>query len=453
MSNVLPRLRIRSNPEVLTIDPQGLIGGAQQFTKFYVEDSMLPGMWPSRDPSIKSRMFFPRGEMQLPDDLGFIVEGHGPVEEAHFNIELATPAIDDTYPFTTDMAVERMDIIGCSNEIAIKGEAVIFLKSFFSTKDFALKSIYTGSLNTVVDQVADLLGIGNITENPVTTNPDVSDVSKIITNTLNTGNWYQSGKKLSQFLTDHARYASSSTETPFFTFINSRGQFYFADLDTIVNQPAINPTIPYELISTRTGSPQNVITSNNALIFIGINFAATQKNEQNYVKIANKINGSSGNYDITYPIITDHLPGTVNGIDLPKTTILSSKTSNPETEARSNFYYGIEYDTQQSLYNGKLINEFIDSAFPFRMPVKIPFNPDAVSGRNINLLIYTAFPDSESTGPKQYVISPEFSGQWTILMSTLVMTRDNNHIPYQELLVGRPKIGINDENPLRSSFL
>lgn len=422
-------LSVESVPPVVVVRPEGLSGGAPVAERLIFTDSIFD--------------FYPFGEMVLKDKVGGILESAGPVEGSEFTFTYGTD--DPKVPkMITHFALEAMDMVDVSRDRQFSGTDILYLRSVYSNYDIADTFSYSGELSTVAQTVSAKLTLG--TRGPVSNDPEVAQTPAVVTKTKNTGTFYQGGKNISDFLMDHARYASSATNdgTPFFTFINMKGQFFFASVGTLVAQTPINTT-PFELINTvKPNTPQ--FANKNTLLQAEVAFTGGKANRYNYNKQLHSIKYTSGTAIPEPSTLSLHSPQAIPLTLKPRFPFTADKL----TAIKAHSYYGIDYTTG-GFYDGWKDNLFLDSAFPYREHIIIPFNSEAVSGRTINMNVYTAMPNVQGFAPTDATIAPEYSGSWVILRSRFEHTSDNT--PMMDLIVGKPKLDFGKENFNQASFV
>lgn len=387
-----------------------ITGGAQIIDRLLITDSVFS--------------FFPYGEISFQDPVGIGIEAGGPIEECKFSIEFGSI---ETTPFRIGMSLERVDYPEVYPESSIKGTLLLYLKSFYANSNVAGKNLYTGLLQNAIRSSASSLGLNSI---------NISEFS-------NTGTWLQGGKRIKDFIINHSRYANSVSQNPVFTFINNKDEFYFSTLsDLFSNEPV--STIPYRLVSTSEDSPD--ILDFNRITGIQVAYYGNKKNDENYSKTLHVVNNNMVS-NSTSSSILQQLNVNIQNLTNPKMPFLSSKIESNRSENN----YGIEWDATKKLYQGWKSDLFKDSSFPYRIVLNVPFNPDISAGKILPVEIYTAIPNVEGQPDNTYRIAPEFSGNWLILESTLIWS-NKLATPYHKLIIGRPKLSFNRENPNAGSF-
>jgi hypothetical protein len=212
-------------------------------------------------------------------------------------------------------------------------------------------------------------------------------------------NWYQCERNgiFIQKLADVC-YNSTFPKSPFVTFFNLNGEFYFMDIHTMFkSQQPINTT-PYILEQSieHTGNLFGIQDYNIMYGGLGLNFT-NYKRRWNYVKK----DGTMTYKDFDYKDFAYH--------DKPTDKLLIRKKFTKDISQYNSFGL-VENTTDEYTFYGSVNSLYRDSITSYRMVITVPFNPKMVSGKLIDVKIKSA--DDEKSN-----ILASFSGKWLITKS------------------------------------
>jgi len=254
---------------------------------------------------------------------------------------------------------------------------------------------------------------------------------KFISNTTGVDYWYQSYKRNSTWIQDIAdeAYDSAHPKSPYYTFFNSAGEFYFMHLYDLFSQQPINNRHPY-LLQMREGTMTNPYSIQDYII----EYPGVEINFPNY-----KFKTFRTEVDGSVSKETHELKNHVFKDGPNKMTIKKSFTN------INNFIYLGNYEsiTDQYNYQGLVNSVLKDSVLAYRMRITVPFNPKLTSGKIIELEISSAFRNRNKL--------KEFSGKWLILKSVHYM--DSDALPYTNLHIAKSTVFVDRNHLLYNEFI
>lgn len=310
------------------------------------------------------------------------------------------------------------------------GEYLWSFVSSFRKQDSIKSKSFEGEISDIVEQIARTYvypgdkGKSNI------------DDKLFISKTNNQGIWYQpliSDVRFFLLLADFAVPANQAgnDNAPFYTFVNTLGEFYFMDMWSLMNQPV---TATYYLID----HPETVLDEETILSH-KIYFNDVEEQLPLYHVDFFKI-GSTGNYSSK---------GVKQKDNVVKLTNKDTRTVREKDLAnlRSFRDLGIEEtpeDTQALL--GLQNHFFKNTAISYRMTISVKFNPKLAAGKIVYIDIPSAFQTDK-------VIFPEASGKWLTLASTHSwFPSEKGNFPITTLDLVRPTTNIYKRNTEKNKF-
>ena len=376
-----------------------------------------------------------------------------------FKRVLITDSIFDFYP---DAEITINDEGGAISDYIISSEGLKFTSKLGSDDDGYLESTWVWGENQLQDTVKSyhvggdfflgldhynsLLDVEKSNAYNDTVSNAVKDIIKndfnitetkdyLITDTSEIGYRY----RFNEFVDDKFEkwadnaYSQSFDKSPFVSFFNSAGKFYFCALEDLFKREDFISDEPFILdMSPESQENYNAIDDYNAF-FVGLPF-----NKNNYRKKIYNHSKASLSENETFNIEDFKLPGSGNYFINKDTLKLFEKA--PRLQS-SNKYLGIfDKSKEQHLYNGLRNNEFFDSYLPMRLEIIIKFNKDAVSGKKIKTELGTTIAQKNDR-------SSEYSGEWLIIESSHFF--DADAIPYSKLLIAKSGAKVDPVHPFK----
>ena len=295
---------------------------------------------------------------------------------------------------------------------------------------FIVKSIYD-KLDVTRSKAWSSTPLSSAVSNIVSDDFNITDMDKIhIFATTGNDTWYQINEKIENFLFKHREnaYTKNYPNSPYLTFINSNGEFYFTTVESLFNEQQPVESFKFEL------SEKSAILPNTVKDY-SIDFVGSKFHENDYKKRLYTI-GSDSTYSYTDNTL-DAFYATH-----PRAKVLLRREM---IEDISDYkFLGINEDTaDENRLNGKRNFEFIESIFPVRLNLTVDFKPKCVTGKLIDLQVESVFDDKQ--------ILDEFSGNWLIISDKHFMDYDGKPSTY--LTVVKSKMVIDNQHKFFSEFL
>lgn len=309
------------------------------------------------------------------------------------------------------------------------GVAILNLHSSYKKQDSVKSKSYKGNISDIVKGI--ISKYLNVIGPPKT----------YISTTSNIDTWYQSNRYDFSFIDLLSQYALNvqSSNSPFYTFFNLKGEFYF---QTVVDLFAQSPVNTYYYGLNIKNDNANFSTnqfSRNTIRSVEFNPLATTDmlSEYNikFYKVNNDGSYSNKDYDIKSKISQNKLFN--NKLTIRKQDIQS---------IRGRFPYGlIDEDKQENHYKGWTNRQFINSiSFPYRLNVSMQFDTRLCSGKVIELKFKSPSQDKNNE-------SFEYSGNWLILQSNHIF--DEKGVGYTNLLLGKSSINVFKKHKMYNDFI
>lgn len=219
----------------------------------------------------------------------------------------------------------------------------------------------------------------------------------------------------------------SNVNSPYFTFINSQGEFYFMSLFDMYNQkPVAEYSLAFDL---------NMTTDDFTIGEYTILQGGMPVNRKNYSK----------NVFSLQPVGTPKLE-TVKLHDKELKVNNTDKflvRSQYITEPTDNMYLGImDPVADKEYYQGVINNQYCNTDLSYRLIIVVHYNPRAVAGKVVKLNFQKA------TAQNQY--SQEYNGNWLICASDHVS--DPDWAPYTQLTLSKQGITVDSDHAFVSDF-
>ena len=250
--------------------------------------------------------------------------------------------------------------------------------------------------------------------------------------------WYQCNQNNYDFIEDIVKRAHNvnNDKSPYITFFNTNGEFYFGSIAWLMNQPVINPLddntqkpIPYRLVfDAQEGLRDPSIIQGYDIVFTG--FETNRKNYQIKSYSRNATGASVSQTDK----ITEHIyKGAKQVVPLSKDVIVDSRVVE----------FGIYETTDLDALKGQINNYFIDSNLNIRIDMSLLFNPELVSGKTIEIEI-------GSSDQKKAFELKELSGKWLIANTRHYLDSDGH--PFTSLEIVRSAVFVDPKHPFSKVY-
>lgn len=312
-----------------------------------------------------------------------------------------------------------------SNQL-ISGVTLIPGLSNFKKQDSVKSDSYYNNISNIVQEIMNKYSYPN-------------NAKKIITSdTSNFDYHYQVNEydyKFIQRLCDQA-YSPKNTDSPFYTFINARGEFYFISVQDLIDKKP-KTTLYYGIDKDKSTEIEKKY-SQNIINSYTYQFLGVPNNIDDYNKTVFKID-SSGKYDSKEITLKDKK----QKLGFNKLSIRNEYL----TKTRDIVNFGIVDDIkQESMFKGWVNRQFINSvSFPYRLKVELKnLNLDLCSGDCIE----THFYSSNSNRNNQFI---ELSGKWIILEAGHGFNGDGQ--AGTSITLGKPSLDIFKKHKFYKDFI
>lgn len=406
-------------------DPKGIkIGESinpRMIERVYIKDSLFS--------------FYPYMELYIKDDISLISDNFFFVEGLKFHVELGSDenlnASDDqnkggyikhNYVWSED------SITNCAMINHLNGTNALLLISEHYIKDRPSTQAFNKPLSDIAEEIGtSILDISKT---------DKAKSKYFIGTTKNSAAdiWYQAGRNCSRFLKDLAAESYSSlksqTQTPYETFINCDGDFYFMSYAEMYEQSSVakfkmkfknNSSLSFDVIQgievMHGGLPVNKKTYTQEKFYLPQTGEVVTKPEEIQLKDKYiKINGTKDKF-----------------------LVLESNN-----QVNSLVDFGLyEEDVDVETFKAKENNLYLNSATAYRIVITVLFNPKCVSGKTVDIEI------EQGSNPDQ--LSSEYSGKWLIIQSEHLM--NNEGFVCSKLTLAKPSISIDKNWPYKADLI
>jgi len=309
------------------------------------------------------------------------------------------------------------------------GSSVLNLHSSLRKQDSVKSKSFKGNISDIVKSI--------ISKYIATIGPPKT----YVTTTSNLDTWYQSNRYDFSFIQLLSNYALSvqNANSPFYTFFNLKGEFYFQSVVDLFAQSPVDTY--YYGLNSKNNNSTFVLNQLSRNLIKNVKFepltSADMMDEYNITFY--KVNGdgsySNKGYDIKTKISENKLFN--NKLTIRKQDI---------DKVRGKFNYGlIENDKQENHYKGWTNRQFINSiSFPYRLNCATQFDTRLCSGKLIELKFKSPSQDKNNE-------SLEFSGNWLILQSNHIFNEKG--IGYTNLLLGKSSINVFKKHKIYNDFI
>lgn len=379
--------KLYSHELVLTTDPPMIEINSNQapglFKRFFVRDSMIE--------------YFPYMEFVINDDAGLFIEDNYFTEGLKWSMEWRI--VDDE---DSDAVLEH-DFYWSETQIpqtfspdVAQGDVIFAFLSDFEKQDERKSKSWNKNISAIVREIM------NEYQYP----GDKPKSQKIkVAETVNPDFWYQS-EQTDAYLIDSIfstyAYNPAWSKSPWFSWINLRGEFHFEPLAKILQQASKGTFVfGYE----EKDFDKIFLKSQNADIIHNFSIlpSGAPTNKQNWNRKFQSIK-SDGTIDEKEVSLKDKFdPQGQN-----KFNIRRDDLDNIRTVSR---FGVIDNRKQENMYKGWVNSEFINStSFPFRLKIMTNFRPDICAGDVIETEILSTIEDKD-------FLAQEFSGKWVVIDS------------------------------------
>jgi hypothetical protein len=367
--------------------------------------------------------FYPIGELHLKDELGGVTDKIFFPEGLEWNFKIGS----------TDKKILRngkMESVGYINHTYTWSEPQ-FHKEKQATHLSGLQVFILISHMFMKDDYESMIyhnkSISDIVKSILKTDYSLIDTTKIfVTPTAGTDSYPQYSILNREFIENLAMVAYNKTKSPFMAFFNCRGEFYFMSIADMLNQKSVGT---YALKFSETAIMDDYSILDYKILHGGIPF-----NRDNYHNKVYFLN-DDGTIQVEQANLQDYY---LKQNPKDKFTVRLKYID----EKNRSLTLGIKEDTDKMNYLGKINNLFTNSNLNYRMEIVIRFNSLCVSGKTIEIEIDK--PDNKNK-------AVEFAGKWLICESSTFC--DDNGIPSQKLVISKPSIQINQQNPFYGDFI
>jgi hypothetical protein len=357
--------------------------------------------------------FYPDMEVIINDEGGAVADYLVSGEGLKFTSKLGND--DDGY-LESEWVLAENQLQDTKLSYNVGGDYMFGFDSYFLMLDTQKSDAYNDTISNAVSQI--IASDFNITSN------------KMITNTSEIGYRY----RFNEFIEDKfekwadSAYSQSFDKSPFVSFIDAAGKFYFCAIEDLYNQAEYISEDPFVFDMSNESSTNYNAIQDYTILHIGL-----EDNKDNYRK---KIYSTKQDKTSTNEILNIEdfkLSGSGKFFITQDTVELNSVTSTK--------YFGIIDEVKEPhLKKGWRNSEFFDSYLPFRMQIQILFNKDALSGKKIKLEIGSVISDKND-------LSVEYSGDWLIVESRHEMAADAR--PYTLLTIAKSGTKVDPIQPFK----
>jgi hypothetical protein len=379
-----------SNPKILTFDDSTF----KLFPKIELRSDLFK--------------FYAYGEVIFVDNYGIVTDSINFVEGLPFDFKLGCK--DDGYLETTMVWAENQ-LLDTNVQATLSGNNTFMFLSRERMYDKPISKMWKNyKISDIVQEIA-------------TSQFKLSADKIYITPTIGSNDFMQLNETNREFLLRLANLAvdQNNQKSPFFTFINTIGEFYFQSVTEFFNQQPIGT---YEFTFNKETSLDPFAMKKFTLLLGGV-----PVNYKNYKKKAYSID-KSGAYVTSDEDIKDYY----------------TKLKNEKLLIRSSYQQvtdvvdlGLIGTDDKQIRQGKLNAMYKNSALSYRMPMVIQFNPKAVAGYCIDLKVYSNLPNKE--------VSTEWSGKWLIVRDH-ILVNENGKIS-TKLTLAKSGIQVDSKHPIK----
>lgn len=396
------KLLLKTKPDMFKIE--NFLPGV--FNKIFIQDSVF--------------QFHPYLEFTIVDTGNIFTEENFFVDG--IDLEFLLSDLDEKEKIEHTFFISEYQLVEFLSKDYVSGVCMFPCLSNFKTQDSFKSESYEGTIHEIVRRIMSKYKFPQ-------------NIPKMeISNTSNFDKWYQNSYDY-EFIKNLSKYALSpiKTNSPFISFINMKGEFFFRTLSdlfeqkpveklfyglqkdiNLYEQPFKNNVMFYPSFQS-LGSPTTMKNLNKRFFHIDENGKYKRKN----IKLDEKLNG--------------------NRIGLNKFNI----RKNSLNKLRDVKNFGIVDDFfQKSILDGWMNSFFLDSLLSFRMKTTLNFNPKICSGK----VVETNFLSIKDSGK-----SKEYSGKWLVLETIHFINSDGTI--FTQLELGKSTLDFDRKHKFFQDFL
>jgi len=392
-------LIFESIPSAINLTDQNI----RLFPRIFLQDSIFD--------------FYPYAELYFLDDRGATIDLINFVEGLEFDLGIEDTGLDTPGTSGQYYMWSENQLLEPILREHFSGTNVFLLISAFYKKNKPQSRAWLNTISNIITEIC-------------TTDYELDPTSTFISTTTGVDNWYQTNQKnglFIQLLSDNA-FNQSNPRSPFFSFFNTNGEFYFMSVDEMFAQ---EPVDYYYMSFNEQTSIDKFAIQDYTIMYGGlpINF---NNYKQNIISI--KGDGSYNEEEVKYEDFV-YRENIADKLLLRRDYQELSNTIN----------FGLNETTVDSFnIKGRTNSLYRDSILPNRMRVTIHFNPYAVSGKVIDLKVGSFSEDKAN-------MLLEFSGKWLIMKSMHFMGEDG--MAYTNLQIAKSTMFVDSNHVFRNDFL
>jgi len=367
--------------------------------------------------------FYPSLEISLKDETGIIIDKVFFIEGLEWNFKFGSTEqkiirkekseslgyINHNYIWNKDFFENQKLSSNLSGD-----NTLLLVSSFFAKDDYRSRIFWNKKISEVVTTVLNDYGV-------------IDNKKKFITTTTGNNYWPQYSILNKDFFKNLSIAAYQSSKSPFLTFFNCNGEFYFMSLVDLFKQTSIGT---YSLKYEETSTIDDWAIQDYRILHKGLS-----QNKKNYKNTAMRLNDDGTITSISYTLKDYYLK---QNASKDKFFVRNKYTENKNRRIN----LGIIDNDEMDIYNAKVNNLFLDSNLSFQMEIIVKYNPQAISGKIINIEIN----NYNNTTKMQ-----EFVGNWLICDSQHMCNDEG--MPYSKLLLIKSSIQIKKENPFYGELI
>lgn len=227
-------------------------------------------------------------------------------------------------------------------------------------------------------------------------------------------------------------YSRNFPKSPFLTFINSHGEFYFMAIEEMFKKQQSVATFKLKMDINQLIDPEIIKRYD-------MTFGGMPANKEDYRKKVYSV-ASTGIYENEITAINEHF---TKG---PKEKYLLRTQYMPIGLEFSDYLnLGIaETPEEKKIVKGKINSLYKDSMTSTRMNIVVSFDHNCVTGKMVEIEVDSAFEDKQ--------VATEYSGKWLIINDRL-MFDGTNKTPYQNLTICKSGIQVDSNHIFYADFL
>jgi hypothetical protein len=367
--------------------------------------------------------FYPLLEIDLKDEVGITIDKTFFVEGLEWNFKFGS----------NEQNIKRKgksEVIGYINHNYVWSQTffspttistnfsgnnnLILISAYLMKDDYRARITWNAKISDVVTTVLNDYGV-------------IDSKKKFITATTGSSYWPQYSILNKDFLTKLSNVAYQSNKSPFFTFFNCNGEFYFMSLNDLFKQ---DPIGTYSLKYNETSVIDDWAIQSYKIVDQGL-----PHNRENYKNTGVRLN-DDGTITSTPYLLKDQYLKQNSSKD--KMLVRTKYTSGKNRSVN----LGIVESTEMDTYNAKVNSLFTNSNISYQMEIVVRYNPQAISGKVINIEVNNF--DNKTK-------MQEFTGSWLICDSQHLC--DDNGIPSTKMLVAKSSINVKKENPFYGEYI